>query len=204
MRSVKNKIHHLFNLLENQHCDILCMSETWLNTNDVIPIPKNFNMYRSDRVVGRGGGVAVLCKNNFKAKIINLEPIISNFSHPCSLELIALSFQMSYLKSFIVCCIYRTEHVNNDIRNLDIIFEHFSRSNKNVYVYGDFNINVAKRGKVSNKLLCVAQKNGFKQLVKSHTRDTTTIDLFFAKSNDSTLVDTAVINMSISDHSLVT
>lgn len=184
MRSVKNKIHQLFSLLENHQCDILCMSETWLNVNDVIPIPKNFNLYRSDRVGCRGGGVGILCKANFKTKIINLDQIVSKFSNPSSLEFIAMSVQIGYLKSFIVCCIYRTEHVKNDIKNLEIIFEYFGRSNKSVFVYGDFNINIDKKGKLSNKLLCVARKNGFTQHVKSHTRDSSTIDLLFAKSND--------------------
>ena len=50
--------------IHNSHPDLLLLSETWLMTNSPDPIIPGYTIYRGDRHLKKGGGVAILasCK----------------------------------------------------------------------------------------------------------------------------------------------
>ena len=47
----------IINEIHNQNIDILLVNETWFKENDNFKI-KNFNQFRKDRQIKKGGGVA--------------------------------------------------------------------------------------------------------------------------------------------------
>ena len=58
-------------MLYHENIDILCICETWLEPNigsNVLYIP-NYNIFRYD--TGRGGGVCIIIREDFKASVIN-------------------------------------------------------------------------------------------------------------------------------------
>ena len=69
--------------IHNSHPDLLLLSETWLTTNSPDPIIPGYTIYRGDRHLKKGGGVAILasCKlrctqcNDFSSKISESECI---------------------------------------------------------------------------------------------------------------------------------
>lgn len=69
-RSIKNNYLELYDLLSINNVDICFLTETWLTSN--VNIPKfGYNCIRCDRSDRRGGGVAILVKQNIK----NYKPI---------------------------------------------------------------------------------------------------------------------------------
>ena len=87
-RSLKNKTHELHYKLINNHLDIVCITETWLNSSvsdSVMVSDTNFSIYRKDRVGNQeGGGVCILTNNasvlvnpvNLPVKYQSLELIV--------------------------------------------------------------------------------------------------------------------------------
>lgn len=72
-RGIRNKSLELFQFLKNHNVDVCLVSETWLNSNISIR-HRDFFVYRNDREVTRGGGVAIIVKKNIQH---NLLPIIN-------------------------------------------------------------------------------------------------------------------------------
>ena len=65
VRSVSNKVEDLTEVLKQNHVDIACLTETWLETerpNEVIDI-SGYNIVRNDRSNRQGGGVAALIRD---------------------------------------------------------------------------------------------------------------------------------------------
>jgi len=66
-RSLKNKLYELHCHLNDNNPDILCITETWLNSSlpdSVVLSDSNFSLFRKDRSNGReGGGVCILTNN---------------------------------------------------------------------------------------------------------------------------------------------
>ncbi|WP_410054718.1 endonuclease/exonuclease/phosphatase family protein [Escherichia coli] len=62
MSQNRTKFTELEALLESNHIDVACITETHLNPNKNLFIP-NFTIYRKDRPNSQGGGVAVLVRN---------------------------------------------------------------------------------------------------------------------------------------------
>ncbi len=180
--------------------DIFCLSETWLSPNEVCPIPPNYDMYRNDRT-GRGGGVAILIKKQFKVKPITIPR--DEWDLPTSLEIVSLSVQYKFNKSFIVSCVYRTAYVRNDTHNLGYCLEYFSKANKKCFVTGDVNINIMQQNMQTKSLMNTVGRHGFKQLINEPTRNDNLIDLIFVNDPTITSDNTSVKDLELSDHRLV-
>lgn len=59
-------------MVSDNRCDVLCISETWLN-EDISDQNISLNGYtflRNDRVGARGGGVGIYYKSYLKSKIV--------------------------------------------------------------------------------------------------------------------------------------
>ena len=72
-RSLKANIMEFNNFLEKYKIDIAAVTETHLNSNIKIYIP-NYKVIRKDRNDRKGGGVALIIKNNIKFEyVLDLE-----------------------------------------------------------------------------------------------------------------------------------
>jgi Reverse transcriptase (RNA-dependent DNA polymerase)/Endonuclease-reverse transcriptase len=131
-QGIQHKIHELYNFLKDNHIHVACVNETLLNVGQKLYTHPNFTTHRLDRDT-RGGGVAIIIKNNIKHKLLphTKTTLIENIS----IEI----FQNN--KSVIVTSIYvpgsisaaqSSTHFKNDIRKL-------TSHSKSFYICGDFN-----------------------------------------------------------------
>ena len=71
-----NKLSELHELLyDGATADCFCITESWLHdeiSNGMLDPKSMFSIYRSDRVVDRGGGVCVLINHSIKTCILPL------------------------------------------------------------------------------------------------------------------------------------
>jgi exonuclease III len=70
-RSLNNKLLDLHYLLDNEHVDILCVTESWLKpetTNSLLINDRPYGIFRKDRLYSQGGGVCIFTNEaNVKA-----------------------------------------------------------------------------------------------------------------------------------------
>ena len=69
-RSIFNKVDELKAHIDNYKSDILFVTETWLTEsipNEAVNI-SGFNIFRKDRTIARGGGVAIYIKDDIPVK----------------------------------------------------------------------------------------------------------------------------------------
>jgi len=71
-RSVRIQINELVAQIEIGRYDVVGITETWLQgVQDWELNIQGFTSYRKDRQVGRGGGVALLVRNEIKSMAVN-------------------------------------------------------------------------------------------------------------------------------------
>ena len=70
IRSCRNKGVEISLFLNENDIDILTLNETWLKSNFKLDVP-NYNITRNDRPKRRGGGVAILVRDDIKFDIID-------------------------------------------------------------------------------------------------------------------------------------
>lgn len=61
VRSLKARLHDLLDLVNNISPDVLCLSETKLNTNDYVSIPNFVASFQSRN--SRGGGTGIMIRS---------------------------------------------------------------------------------------------------------------------------------------------
>lgn len=66
--------------------DIILLSETWLNIQNPSFKIKGFDTIRQDRLIGRGGGVAILIRKDIKYASIPLQHNCSNALEACAIK----------------------------------------------------------------------------------------------------------------------
>ena len=90
IRSIRNKLGHVVEVLSEFNLDVLCLTETWLLPTDIdvvrAALPRPFSIVHVPRVSATGGGVAVI-----HSVAINLKLIEGN-SQFSSFELIETKF----------------------------------------------------------------------------------------------------------------
>lgn len=70
-RSIASKQAELSSFINFHNCDIVAITETWLSDNiNFNSFNSNYNIFRQDRVNGRGGGVLLGIKNCFQYKFV--------------------------------------------------------------------------------------------------------------------------------------
>ncbi|KAM3855847.1 uncharacterized protein M6D78_000899 [Vipera latastei] len=71
-RSVANKAHLVRDLVESEHADLACITETWLGPEGGVPLvdlcPPGFQVLHQPRTHGRGGGVAVIIRESLSPR----------------------------------------------------------------------------------------------------------------------------------------
>jgi len=157
-------------------------------------------MFTSNRD-GRGGGVAIFVKSTLKTEVYKVDD--SNWLKPHSLECICIKVQYNYHQSFMICCLYRTLHVSNDLNNITCLLESLNSTKRATIVTGDINFNLLDI-KGSKIVMRAFSKLNFTQLVCTATRGQSLLDPVLINSLDSHKISQMkVSDEGISDHSFV-
>lgn len=210
-RSVKNKLRDLFFLINSKKPDIVCICETWLNNNIndaelVQGLP--YNVFRSDRKNKRGGGVAIIVKDNVlvcHSKSVSVVDL-------CEYQLVDFLDPQTQ-NSLRLICLYRPPWSNS--QSFDLFLDMFSdliTTSQDIVVVGDLNLNcnwaqlptsMAKYDTQSKLFLNFIINNNIHQLINVPTRFNAYLDLLFV--NDRDIVDNIVVKspFSTSDHNII-
>ena len=141
-----------------KRADILCLSETWLPKGTLQgPKIEGFVSYAAS--TGRGGGVAIYLKEDFK--VLDLRPYIRD-------EYQLLRLELQY---FVIISAYRSPSFNNR-RHYEqftkVILDGIHKTKVNI-VCGDMNIHFNPRSPIDNHLTSSLYERGFVQLVTKPT-----------------------------------
>ena len=211
IRSLLPKIDQIRTLLINSKIDIIILSETWLNASidsQMVNIP-GYSLIRHDRSFGsksktkRGGGLSIYINEALSSDLKILKDLNSSNKN---LESLWLKIQRKQAKNIILSAVYRPPNgkVNKAINYLNSSLNKIEQLNKNdVYIVGDLNIDYKNRKSVAHrKLAFFVRANGFKQIIKNTTRNTssssTILDLII--TNAQYISSSGTINSYISDH----
>lgn len=115
--------------------DILCLCETWLKPEKMLFNINNFKVASVfNRVTAEGGGTLILCKNNLKFKDRS-DITSSSVDRLCEVA-------CAEIGSHLFLCVYRPPASNFSLflTNMEEILRKIFKSNKLVFICGDFNI----------------------------------------------------------------
>ena len=136
----KPKIDYLNYLFSQTQLNVVCISESWLNSaiDDSLCELNDFFLLRHDRQNKlRGGGIAIYCKKGLKADI----KLKSSFDS--AVEYLGIEVRGRCNSKCLIVCVYNPTATNN----LENFFEDllsFSLKYENLIVCGDFNINLLR------------------------------------------------------------
>ena len=165
-------------LVKSDKLDILCVSETWLDSDTPTRFADidGFSLYHSDW--GRGGGVCIYVKNELTVVQINLD------LPPClGVEDIWLRVQARKLPSVIVGALYRHPHAHvESFQYISNALQKASLQNKSFFLLGDLNDDLLKP---QARLSKIHSEVKFDQIIDKPTRIT---------QNSKTLLDVIITN----------
>ena len=197
VRSLRNKTDELAVVLQQNNIEICCVTESWLDAEiptEAVDI-EGYICYRRDRLDGRqGGGVVIYVKQEQPYSL--LKPV--NQSDVESLWLIYRQPRMPRSMSHVVyAVIYHppdaVSHVtsNHIVENVDAIMRQHPHAC--TVLTGDFN-------KMSDKSV---RDLGLKQIVKSATRNTATLDKIYTNIDQRYQQPSTLPSIGQSDHQAV-
>ena len=201
-RSLNKNFIELKHVLDNTEFDAFAVSETWLtkNTPKSRYILNNFNIFRSDRLNKRGGGLCIYVRNNYTCKKILM---------PKSTDLAEMLWvEVSTKKAKIAVGVFykppKIPHAcfEKVFDNLLYIYTKY----QNTILLGDFNVNmlVPDSPEVNSLNNFIIEPFDLKQLIKTPTRITqssrTLIDLILVSREENVLFSGCCDAPGISDH----
>ena len=176
-RGTIGKIEEIYQYIEENDPDILCVSESKLDESmpDRSCEPPGFKIIRKDRsekfkmkynMKGLGGGVAILYKKGLKVEVFtkNKEEIEE-----------ILWVYVKGKKSFLIGVVYNTNYCKLmcDKKGESIFEKHIKEASLmgcNSFILGDFNIDLKEKCTKTRKLINLFENYGFKELIKASTR----------------------------------
>ena len=127
-RSLLTNLAEFNNYINKINPNIICLTETWLKGSFNINF-KGYNVFRNDRFGNRGGGVAILVKQD-------LIVVPNNFTY----------FVDGFLESLVITVLFNSKHCNicvlyNPLKNVseDEFSFYFNNLGNNSIICGDFN-----------------------------------------------------------------
>ena len=205
--SIRNKTTNVTEYVNEYDIDVMCITETWLNTQDDVVIgectPIGYTFINSPRNAStRGGGIGVLHKSVLKLMIKNSDLSFSTF------EYVHVTDLSSSIHFFIV---YRpppssaNRFTSSDfLREFDEYVCEISLCPGKLVLLGDFNVHWDDMSK--NDVLHMRNtitSAGFIQHVQGPTHNLGhTLDLVFTR-DDSVILDCRTIDTCISDHHMI-
>ena len=203
-RSLNKNFNAISNFISTLCIDfsVYGFSETWIN--DSTPLLFNVSGYsfiHSDRQEGKGGGVGLLVADNFEYVIRN------DILYPsCDYESLFIEINLPRHKNIIVGVIYRKpqSNINDFIPVFENCLQKTNTEHKQVYIMGDFNIDLMKyTGNAVCNFLSAIHSNFFIPLIDKPSRMTdrsiSLIDNIFTNNFDLN-VSSGLFYNDISDH----
>lgn len=206
IRSLAPKATLVNELITDHQIKILCLTETWLKTDEYIALnestPPGYSYTHAPRLTGRGGGVAAVYDSNISAtmkagfKFNFFEVLVLSFAHPDKKAV-----------SFILAIVYRPPGPYSGflLEFADFLSCLVVNSGK-VVIVGDFNIHMDSEGDpLRSAFLSIIQSIGFDQHIHQSTHSHNhTLDLVL--TYDTEIANIAVMpkNPVLSDHYLIT
>lgn len=133
-------------IFENSKVDVVCVTETWFNAEVTDSHYKinGYNLFRNCRKGRKGGGVAVYCRTNINAKVVNM-------SNDSDVEFINVVIFDNAVKVLLSCVynpsrMFTLEPFFTDFKNHIIDYDFF-------ITCGDFNVNLMVKDTISDELL---------------------------------------------------
>ena len=120
---------------------VIGITETWMTDNNSLFSLDGYTLYSSNRLSGRGGGVALFVRDHLTVSI--LENIAF---HTQGVESLFINIQHQNNRNIIIGVIYRNPsgNVTDFIYELDSIMETTCKTTRYCYIMGDLNINLLK------------------------------------------------------------
>jgi len=198
-RSVSSKTFILKDFFIQRHLDILFLTETWIGAgageSSVFGelCPSNCSFISTPRSTGRGGGIAMIFKNNFKIRTLPVGTY-STFEIQC--------VKVESITTPLVCAlVYRPPKPNKDfIKEFSDFLSDCITSYDRLLILGDFNIHVCCPDKPLVKDFChVMDSFGLVQHINQPTHILGhTLDLIL--SHGFSVVNVHIEEASFSDH----
>lgn len=180
--------------------DVIILTECWLGLDKPIPHLTNYTAYFTTRFLNQNDGVIAYIKNNHRVKIKEIM-----LTHASCIQITIFNY--------IILGIYRSpskSKADDFINSLDLYLETI-KSQQNIIITGDMNINLASK---HNEQTC--ERNNRQNYLTSltmhsilpghsfPTRELACLDHFMLKLNKKrTLAFIAVLNTSITDHLMI-
>lgn len=188
IQSIRNKILELEIFLNDVQCDVLCITEHWLNPMEhlVINIPGYYIAACQYRKHIQHGGTLILCKNTHT--LIELQQC-TNLTIDKHFECTAAKFSHSKI---IIVSVYRTPDgdLNVFFDQLIAVLE-LIKHYQEIIICGDFNIDILKESQVKQQLLLILNMHNIKATIHTPTRIT---------HNTATAVDNILTNVNQTDY----
>src|SRR5271154_352768 len=197
-RSISNKTETVVDFVLQHNLDVLCITETWLQSNDNFTTsnvtPCCFNIISNPRLNKHGGRVAVIIKNDFYSK---------RLASVCYGTFEVLLVQLtSFTKTFVIATIYRSPGaLTNFLTDLSDLLSILVAKYDDFILAGDFNIHMDIETNESCKKLTELFNNfGLRQHVNLPTHTGGHIlDLVISRDN-TRLVQSVSVAEGITDH----
>ena len=182
IRSLWQKIDVFRTTFADKHFSIIGLSETWLTQNydDSILNLDGYILYRLDRTfynnqnhIKKGGGVCLYIREEIDVKLSTVEHL-SNSSQNIECQWVELCFEKQ--RNIIVGNMYRPPQgdVEIFIKYVEGCIEEIDLSKKDVYIFGDVNIDALDKNHDSTKKLVeFLSQTGLTNYIRKPTRYTT-------------------------------
>ena len=216
VRSLMNKWETFKTQFENSNIHILGISESWLSEllpSNLFTLSNDFTFLRNDRkwnennlnLPKKGGGVGLF----INSRINFCGETLANMNHSSKdIETQWITIKQPHCKQMIIGNIYRPPQGNIDrfIETLDGNLANINLDRVELFLMGDFNIDVLEKNNPNHKkLIDFFKPLGLRQLIKNPTRPSlgkeSCIDLII--TNADSIEMAGVIDVSLSDHLLV-
>ena len=209
VRSMRNKLDNITELISEHDLDILCVTETWLLICDVdivkAALHENYDMFhvsRSDD--GRGGGVAVIYRRGLSSVKLMCREHFASFEH-----IEVLVHHMSVVTRIAV--VYRPGHAGTDrefLNDFNVFLDALLNMTERSLICGDFNYWIDNPlGKpYSREFITLLDINNIANSVVGPTHVSGhTLDLVLSPTTSDFVreVDVYPVDLRLSDHFLV-
>lgn len=179
IRSLTPKRDLVCSFLDDSDCDILALTETWLNSditdNEIFP-GRNFHIYRNDRTNRRGGGVLLAIRQTVQSYTINVHS---------DLEMIWVACVTKFTTILIGNCCRPPDCSHSFVDDLRSSMNQATKlySTDAIYIFSDFNfyeidwIHLSSSCCNSTGFINLALDFSLFQIVKQPTRGSNILDL---------------------------
>ena len=218
VRSLANKWDNIKANFMNSNIHILTFSETWLHEqlpNNMFHLSNDYTLLRLDRDWNdnnnsnsppkKGGGVCTFIRNNLDFSE-NTHSFLNMSSKDIEMQWLSISQKPN--KTILIANCYRPPQGNIDrlIEILENILDDMNLTKIEIFLLGDFNIDILEKNNDKNKKFINTLKQfGLKQLIDEPTRysneKNSGIDLIF--TNSDIISKSGVANINLSDHQMI-